>query len=106
MLPGRNLLARCAVPADAPWAGDIASEEKANGVYQATLDGHGWVWIGNTSRDQYRGVFFGLAAAYDLVADNGVRSSIAGLATRLLDPLIAASWNIVMPNGSTSSTFL
>ena len=36
---GRDLLARCAVPADAPWLNDIASEEQANGVYHATLDG-------------------------------------------------------------------
>ena len=103
---GRDLLARCAVPGDAPWAGDIMSEENANGVYQATLDGRGWVWIGNTSRDQYLGVFFGLATAYDLIPDGTLRAGMAALATRLLDALIAASWNIVMPDGSIGTTFL
>jgi hypothetical protein len=103
---GRDLLARCAVAADAPWANDITSEEKNNGVHTATLDGRSWVWIGNTSRDQYSGVFFGLAMAYDLIPDPALRAQISALATRLLDNLMAAAWNIVMPDGTTSATFL
>jgi hypothetical protein len=103
---GRDVLARCAVPADAPWVGDITSEEKANGVHTATLQGQSWVWIGNTSRDQYSGVFFGLATAYDLIPDTALRAQIAALGTRLLDNLIVATWNIVMPDGTISTTFL
>ncbi len=103
---GRDLLARCAIPADAPWLADITSEEQANGVYNAMLDGRPWVWIGNTSRDQYSGVFFGLATAYDLISDTGLRARISALATRLLDNLLAAAWNVVMPGGSISTTFL
>ena len=103
---GSDLLARCAVPADAPWLADITSEEAANGVYHATLDGRAWVWIGNTSRDQYSGAFFGLATAYDLIPDAGLRAGMAALATRLLDRLLASAWNVVMPDGTISTTFL
>src|SRR3954454_7444527 len=63
---GNNVLARCAVPADSPYLAAITSEEQANGAYTATINGLPWVWIGNTSRDQYSGVFFGLVTAYDL----------------------------------------
>ncbi|MBS1859437.1 MAG: hypothetical protein JST11_28945 [Acidobacteria bacterium] len=103
---GQDLLARCAIPADAPWFADITGEEKANGVYQATLNGRPWVWIGNTSRDQYSGVFFGLGAAYDLVGDPAIRAQISALATRLLDHLMAYAWNVVMPDAGISTTFL
>jgi hypothetical protein len=103
---GRNLLARCAIPADSPYLAAITSEEKSNGAYRSTLDGREWVWIGRTSRDQYTGVFFGLATAYDLISDPALRARIGTLATRLLDALLAASWNVVMPDSSISTTFL
>ena len=64
---GIDLLSRCVVPMDSPFAAGIISEEKPNGIYQATVNGRGWYWVGNTSRDQYTGVFFGLGAAYDLI---------------------------------------
>jgi hypothetical protein len=100
-----NLLARCAIPADSPYAAGIKSEEAANGIYAITLNGRTWWWVANTSRDQYSGVFFGLGAAYDLVPDPGVRASISSLATRLLNRLIQYSWNVVMPDGSVNTTF-
>ena len=43
-------------------------------MHQGTLDGKPYLWIGNTSRDQYSGVFFGLAVAYELVDDPELRS--------------------------------
>src|SRR5262245_305373 len=76
---GTNLLARCLVPMDSPYAEAIIQEEAHNGVYLNTT--HGFYWIGNTSRDQYSGVFFGLGVAYDLVDDPQVRASIAPLVT-------------------------
>jgi hypothetical protein len=103
---GNDLLARCAVPEDSPFAPGIASEEASNGSYFSTLNGRRWMWIGNTSRDQYTGVFFGLGAAYDLVEDSGVRAEISALTTRLLDRLIGWGWNVIMPDGSMSTTFL
>ena len=43
----------------------------------------GFVWIGDTSRDQYSGVFFGLGVAYDLVEDAEVRTAIAPLVIKI-----------------------
>lgn len=103
---GTNLLARCALPAASPYAAGIESEEAANGIHQTTRNGQPWVWIGNTSRDQYCGVFFGLGAAYDLIAAPDIRTAITSLATRLTQNLSGNAWNIVMPDGSISTTFL
>ena len=101
---GTNLLARCLVPTSSPFASGIASEEAPNGIHQNTSAGY--IWVGNTSRDQYQGVIFGLGIAYDLVNDAGVQSSINQLVTRLIDFLTGHGWNIVMPDGSVSTTFL
>ncbi len=103
---GQDLLARCAVPTDSPYAPGIVNEEAPNGIYRATLNGRTWYFAGNTSRDQYAGVFFGLGAAYDLIPDAAIRANIASLTTRLLKRLLEYSWNVVMPDGSTSTTFV
>jgi hypothetical protein len=47
---GTNLLARCLVPINSPFAPGIQSEEAANGIY--TNSSAGYIWVGNTSRDQ------------------------------------------------------
>jgi hypothetical protein len=103
---GTNLLARCAVPADSPYAKGIASEEDHNGVHTGVSGGRTWTWIGHTSRDQYTGVFFGMGVAYDLIEDAATRAQIAAVTTRLLTQLIDWNWNVVMPDGSLSTTFL
>jgi len=103
---GRDVLARCAIPGDSPYRAGIANEERAHGVFHATLDDRQWVWIGHTSRDQYMGVFFGLAAAYDLVPDPEIRAGVTAQVTRLLGNLMSSAWNIVMPDGTISTTFL
>jgi hypothetical protein len=105
-ITGSDLLARCAVPVSSPYSPGIQSEESANGIYPATYRGQPWIWIGNTSRDQYSGVFFGLSTAYDLIKDPVLQSSIAALCTRLLNNLVNRGWNIVMPSGAVSTTFL
>ena len=99
---GNNLLARCIVPLDSPYAQSIMSEEKANGIHMAAP----WFWVGNTSRDEYSGVIFGLAVAYDMVSDSSVKASISDLVTRLVDFVKGHNWNVVMPDGSYSTTFL
>ncbi len=99
-----NILARCAVPMSSPYAAGIQSEEQANGIYINNSAGE--VWIGNTSRDQYTGVMFGLAVAYDLAADAEVRNTISGLVTRLVDFLSGHGWSVVMPGGSISTSFI
>ncbi|MEZ5353051.1 MAG: hypothetical protein R2762_10480 [Bryobacteraceae bacterium] len=102
---GRNLLARCAFPADSPYAADWISEERQHGFYGGRVDGRAWTWIGNTSRDQYLGVFFGLTAAWNAVDDPGVRGGVASLATRLLGDLDDHGWAVVMPDGRVSTSF-
>jgi uncharacterized protein (TIGR03437 family) len=101
---GTNLLARCLVPLSSPYAAGIRSEEAANGIF--TNSSAGYFWVGNTSRDQYMGVIFGLGVAYDMVNDAGVQTSISQIATRLVQFLEGHAWTIVMPDGSISTTFV
>jgi hypothetical protein len=100
---GTNLLARCLIPANSLYAQAMIQEEASNGVFQNTQ--FGYYWIGNTSRDQYSGVFFGLGVAYDLVDDAQVRATITPLVTLLLDFLRGHNWFVTMPNGAVSTTF-
>src|SRR5207244_8045325 len=101
---GTNLLARCLVPIDSPYAAGIRNEEASNGVY--TNSPAGWIWVGNTSRDQYSGALFGLAVAYDMVTDAGIKTSIGDLVTRLVDFLNGHDWSVAMPDGTSSTSFL
>jgi hypothetical protein len=102
---GRNLLARCLLPTDSPYADDIIKEENRHGIYTGELNGKSYYWIGNTSRDQYSGVFFGLGVAYELVEDADVRSRAREVVTRMLDYLIEHRWFVVMPDGKISTVF-
>jgi len=99
---GNNLLARCIVPLNSPYAQSIMSEETANGIHTADP----WFWVGNTSRDEYSGVIFGLAVAYDMVTDSAVKASISNLVTLLVDFVKGHNWSVLMPDGSYSTTFL
>jgi uncharacterized protein (TIGR03437 family) len=101
---GTNLLARCIVPVNSPFAASIQAEEGHNGIY--TNASAGYIWVGNTSRDQYSGAMFGLGVAYDMVDDAGVKDSISQLVTRLVDFLRGHGWSVVMPDGSISTTFI
>lgn len=99
---GNNLLARCMLPIDSPFAAGIESEEAANGIHMAPP----WVWVGNTSRDQYAGVVFGLAVAYDLVSDPAIKSTISDLITRVIEYPRGHDWVIVEPDGSKNLDFI
>ena len=101
---GTNLLARCLVPINSPYATGVRNEEASNGIY--TNSSAGWIWVGNTSRDEYSGALFGLAVAYDMVTDVGIKSTISDLVTRLVDFLNGHNWSVVMPDGSSSTSFL
>ena len=103
---GTDVLARCLFPTSSPYADDLIAENQDLGVYQGTVSGQSYDWIGNTSRDQYSGVFFGLGIAYDMVDDDSVRSNVSSEVTRLLNNLIANRWAVVMPNGTISTSFL
>jgi hypothetical protein len=109
---GRDVLARCRMPVaweDTADAKAIVTEEAGHGVYRGTIDGEANYWIGDTSRDQYSGVFFGLGVVYDLVPeakDPAVRPIVRDLVTRLLDDLLAHDWAVVMPDGRVSTVFV
>jgi len=103
---GSDVLARCLIPSDSPYAAAIQQEEGRHGIYDSTLGGRSYLWIGETSRDQYSGVMFGLSAAYDLLDDPAVRDFIRTDVTRILNYLLSRGWNVTMPNGSISTTFL
>lgn len=105
-ITGTDVLARCLVPADSPYAAAIQQEEGGHGIYYTTFEGQTYFWIGNTSRDQYSGVMFGLSVAYDLVDDPAARDFIRHDVTRILNYLLRHGWNVVMPDGSVSTTFL
>ena len=100
---GNNVLARCLLPEPSPYAIAIQNEEAGNGIYRS---GPGNFWVGNTSRDQYSGVLFGLGVAYDLMNDPAMRTTIAAQVTRLVQFLKDHGWSIVLPDGTTTTTFL
>jgi uncharacterized protein (TIGR03437 family) len=97
-LTGDNRLARCAVPANSPYASGIANEEAGNGIHQNPP----WIWVDNTSRDQVVGAFFGLGAAFDLVDDPAVKTGASDLLTRLIGFISHHQWS---PNDDIAGTF-
>jgi hypothetical protein len=101
-----DVLARFLWPDSWQYADRMALIEGGHGVYRGAPGGVPHRWLGNTSRDQYSGVFFGLGVAFDLIDQPDVRSRIASLLTRMLELLLRNSWNVPMPDGSFSTTFL
>jgi hypothetical protein len=101
---GTEVLARCLIPADSPYLGAILQGEAHHPAFTGILGGRTYFWIGGTSRDQYSGVMFGLSVAYHLIP--ALQSSIRIDVTRILDYLLREDWNVVMPDGSVSTTFL
>jgi hypothetical protein len=109
----RGLLARFLWP-DSWWYADrMAVDEGGHGVYRGRPGGVRHRWLGNTTRDQYSGVFFGLAAAYDAferIDDRTLRrrsqQQVRALVTQMLDFLLRNGWNVPMPDGRHSTTFL
>lgn len=103
---GDGLLARFALPVTSPWVEPITAEEAKHGRHEGTIGGVPHYWFDNTSRDQYSGVFFGLAVAYDMIDHPGVRAEIRVVVRRMLDYLLRNGWNVRRPDGSVSTTFL
>jgi hypothetical protein len=84
----------------------ITQEEVDNGVYPGIAGQTSYYWIGNTSRDQYIGVFFGLGVAYNNISDSKFRARVSALGTRLLQFLLDHAWTVVMPDLRISTTFI
>ena len=102
---GTDLLARAIIPFDSPFAKPILREEAHHGIFTGTLGSRNYHWIGNTSRDQYSGVFFGLSVAYEKLDDPHLRRTIRNLVTRMLNFLLQNHWFVVMPNTRISTLF-
>ena len=100
---GTDVLARCLIPTNSPYAGGIKEEEGGHGIFFSTLGDTDYFWIGNTSRDQYVGVMFGLSAAYDLVDDPKVREFIRSDVTRILNYLLRNNWSVILPDRVSTS---
>lgn len=96
---GNNRLARCMFAANWQFASYVENEESANGVNQAAP----WVWIGNTSRDEVVGVFFGLAVAYDFVDDPSVKAAIGPTASLIAHFIADHQWS---PSDDITTSFL
>ena len=103
---GTDVLARFLIPTSSPYLARILEEEARHSSWPATYDGQSYTWLGNTSRDQYSGVFFGLGVAYDLIDDDAVRAQIRDVVNRMLAFLVGNGWNVRMPDGTYSTTFL
>jgi len=103
---GTGLLARFLIPLSSPYAESVLGEEAAShGRHDVTYNGVPYGWLGNTSRDQYSGVFFGLGVAYSLVADVAIRKEIRRDVSHMLKFLVRNGWNVRMPDGTISTTF-
>ena len=102
---GTGLLARCALPRNSPYGPGIHREEAHHGVHRSRIGTKAYTWLGNTSRDQYAGVFFGLGVAFDMVDDRQVRAEASDLVSRMLDFLLSHQWFVAMPGGGFSTTF-
>jgi hypothetical protein len=106
-----DLLARAFVPTSIAYMADFEKAEGRHGLFDGTVNGEPVRWIGNTSRDQYVGAFFGMAVAFDMLdpavpADAATRAQISGVATRLLKYLLRNGWSVKRPDGTTSTTFV
>ncbi len=105
---GRGLLARCAAPQGSPVAQSFSSTYGA-----AQLNGQTWVGYqgpNGISRDQYSGVFFGLAVTWELVNDPLIRAECQSRIEMMLDYLIANKWVVsedraLIGQGSRGPTF-
>jgi len=81
-----GLLARAAVPVDAPFHDD--------GIWRTSPDGR-YRWRGDVSSDQMTGVFYGFALAHAFAADSEVKAIIAERAEALADHLLQNELRIV-----------
>jgi hypothetical protein len=104
---GNDVLARAAVPVGSRWEGALLENLTRSHIFTSTVDGTPYHWAGNTSRDQYSGVFFGLGFAWELIPDDGgIRALIVEIVDRLLGYLINNAWTPEMPDGTLSTTFV
>ena len=104
---GNDVLARAAVPVGSRWESALLVNLTRSHIFTSRVGGTDYYWAGNTSRDQYSGVFFGLGFAWELIPDDGgIRALIKEIVDRLLGYLINNAWTPEMPDGTLSTTFV
>ena len=99
---GTDVLARCMVPINSPYAAGITSEEirqRDPRERRQLLDRH-------TPRATNTSECSLASASPTICSAPRTQPAIQALATRLLNFLTAHAWTVVMPDGSVSTTFL
>ncbi len=69
-----------------------------NGYDTCVAPWQNYTWLDYSSRDTYTGAAFGLANVWIHVGDSATRAKCQTITERILDCLIADSWNVVSPN--------
>lgn len=90
-VPG--VLARMVKRANGPVSGERPTWRQGSGPWAA------YRWMGDVSVDQYAGVFFGYAAAFEALDDPVRRQGIALRVAAVVDRLITHHWRIVDADG-------
>jgi len=72
-------------------------------IHDGTGPFAGYRWRGNVSRDQYTGLIFGYAVAWDRIADPAVRAQCAADLAAMADHLIANGHRIVDVDGQPTT---
>lgn len=94
----QGYLARYAAPADSP--ADVLSifnpPDDPEFHFDQSFEGEPWHWRGNISRDQYQGVVFGYALAYDVLEDEELREMIRSDMVELVEQLMKAETRTFM----------
>lgn len=68
-----------------------------NGYAACVAPWQNYVWLDYSSRDPYIGVGYGLSSVWAHVSDSTTRAKCQMITERILDRLIADSWNIISP---------
>jgi hypothetical protein len=106
LLPGDGSLARYFYPVNGPKVQESLATNMGPNLLQGKLDGQDYYYFTRTSRDQYAGVYFGLAVAYDFLDDIEARKTAKELITVLTDYLLANLWTTYNPDGTARTTFI
>jgi len=96
-ISGTGKLSRTVFPVDTRYV-DLRSMDKD--YHRTTYEGQEFYYRGNVTRDQYEGIYLGLAVAYDLIDDEEVHNLCRDLITRMTDYLIKKKWTLHNPGGS------
>jgi hypothetical protein len=107
LLNGDGVLARHFYPVNGPFVDFYLQDHAGNpDLGKKKLDGKEYYFMTRTSRDQYAGIYFGLAVAYDMLDDTQAKATIKDAVTRLTDYLLDHGWNTLNPDGSIRTSFI